>query len=343
MNNRIKYLDGLRGIAILLVFFFHAFACGGLTDLPFKDDFRAIVVFNYGFLGVQLFFMISGFFILMTLEKSKNYIQFIFKRWLRLFPAMLLANIIVFSTATLFPERPYGLPQIQNIISGLIFVEPIIIQKLTGFDLGILEGVFWTLFVEVKFYILFGAAYFYLGKKQSVLFISLLFIGWFIPHNLGYEVHFFKVISDTLSLQNYGWFATGAVSYICYNNTNLKWLIYTASVGLLSVLSLYFDPTRMLYMLTLFTLFQLTIYWQFLQKCLENQFLLFFGFISYPLYLMHENILIATLSKLDRMNFPLPKFLYPFIPLFFLSAIAWIIVKWLDPVIKKQISNWIKK
>ena len=75
---RIKYLDGLRGIAILLVILYHAFGGNGYNGvIHYGGSFSDVLFFKFGYLGVQLFFLISGFVILMTLEKSKSFIHFI--------------------------------------------------------------------------------------------------------------------------------------------------------------------------------------------------------------------------------------------------------------------------
>ena len=97
---RISYLDGHRGIAILLVLLYHAFS--RWTELvPYGNDFADFPLFRFGYLGVELFFLISGFVILMTLEKFNSFTEFMYHRWLRLFPAMLICSLFVFFTAAL--------------------------------------------------------------------------------------------------------------------------------------------------------------------------------------------------------------------------------------------------
>jgi len=94
-NNRIAFLDGLRGLAILGVLIFHAY--GSFPQhLPSGDRF-VVVPIRLGYVGVQLFFIISGFVILMTLEKCSTLFDFGVRRWLRLFPAMLFASVLIFS------------------------------------------------------------------------------------------------------------------------------------------------------------------------------------------------------------------------------------------------------
>ena len=69
---RIEFLDGLRGLAILLVIFFHAFVRWP-NIVPYGSSYSDFIFFKYGYLGVELFFLISGFVILMSLEKNKHF------------------------------------------------------------------------------------------------------------------------------------------------------------------------------------------------------------------------------------------------------------------------------
>ena len=53
--NRIQFLDGLRGIAILLVICFHSYTRWP-KFVPYGHQFSDFYLFKYGYLGVQLFF-----------------------------------------------------------------------------------------------------------------------------------------------------------------------------------------------------------------------------------------------------------------------------------------------
>src|SRR5690348_9141450 len=83
-RNRIKGLDALRGVAACSVLVFHYTTnyqrvYGHHGAMPFS--------FPYGPFGVQLFFLISGFVIFMTLEKTSRPSDFVRSRFSRLFPA----------------------------------------------------------------------------------------------------------------------------------------------------------------------------------------------------------------------------------------------------------------
>ncbi len=156
--NRIEFLDGLRGLAVLLVILFHSYARWPEL-VPYGSTFSDIMLFSYGWLGVQLFFLISGFVIFMTLDRCTNLSEFFARRWLRLFPAMLICSLFIWYTAPLFPERPAGLPTIDQLIPGLTFVDPQWLQRF-GIHAKPIEGAFWSLFIEAQFYVVAGASYF---------------------------------------------------------------------------------------------------------------------------------------------------------------------------------------
>ncbi|WAH61698.1 acyltransferase family protein (plasmid) [Pseudomonas silvicola] len=67
----------MRGLAILMVIGYHAYMHVGQNCLPYVNLTQHIPVFSFGWLGVELFFMISGFVIFMTLDKSESYISFL--------------------------------------------------------------------------------------------------------------------------------------------------------------------------------------------------------------------------------------------------------------------------
>ena len=77
ITRRIDFLDGLRGVAIILVILYHAYARWP-TFVPYETTFGNILFFKYGYLGVQLFFLISGFVILLSLDNCKSFKNFIY-------------------------------------------------------------------------------------------------------------------------------------------------------------------------------------------------------------------------------------------------------------------------
>jgi peptidoglycan/LPS O-acetylase OafA/YrhL len=140
-------LDGFRGISVLLVFASHSFvvALGGL-----------------GVLGVQMFFVLSGFLITSLLvhewdaTRSIRLSHFYMRRALRLLPALvlLLAAVVVYSTLVL-PEGVRG-PQYEAATAALLYVYnwALIFGWISANNLLIHC---WTLAVEEHFYLLWPA------------------------------------------------------------------------------------------------------------------------------------------------------------------------------------------
>ena len=122
MDYRAKNLDGLRGLAILMVVVFH-FNLSFLSILSPPHFFHeTIKITQYGASGVNLFFLISGFVISNSLEKNNNLI-FLKKRWLRLFPSMLAATIIIliFSYNMELENKFVHNTSLINILAGIFF------------------------------------------------------------------------------------------------------------------------------------------------------------------------------------------------------------------------------
>ncbi len=85
---RIGYLDGLRGLAIALVMAWHYTCAPHARYLPYGATLRGVPIIADGWIGVYLFFLISGYVVSLSLERSSGLGDFLWRRWLRLFPAM---------------------------------------------------------------------------------------------------------------------------------------------------------------------------------------------------------------------------------------------------------------
>ncbi len=173
MNNEIPSrthypgLDGLRGIAILLVILFHNF-----WFIPFL---------NYGQFGVDLFFVISGFLITEILLKSKSsanyFTNFYGRRLVRIFPIYYLCLALIFfvlpdqllldgSLKTSRTDQWWFWAYLQNWLFAT-----------QGIPVGTVPiGHFWTLAVEEQFYLLWPPIIFFIRdlKKLLVVCIAIL-------------------------------------------------------------------------------------------------------------------------------------------------------------------------
>lgn len=343
-TRRIESLDGLRGLAILLVVGFHAFARWAEL-IPWASVHGDWPVFKYGYLGVHLFFLISGFVIYLTLDKCAGWGEFMLRRWLRLFPSMLIATVLLMSTAFLLPERPSGTLRLIDTLPGLLFIEPMLLNKLLTTRVELIEGAFWSLLVEVKFYVIFGAMYFFNKTKGIYSLIALFFVG-FLYHTV---THLFPalsmknvgtIITHVLSLQHFGWFAIGALLYKRQAEHQNKFFYMALALLPLAILETgWTDIEVALACLVVFTIFTATLFIESVAKIFASRFFIFFGAISYPLYLIHESSMVALTIKTHQYFSFIPDMLTPLPGLALIVLLAWVIEKYIEPAVKRQIKS----
>lgn len=154
-QRRVANLDILRGVAALLVCIFH-------FD---RNGFSGIGLFSsaakYGFVGVDIFFVVSGFIIPFALERSQFNLQstgsFLLSRLLRLYPAYLIAiliNIALWQLSSLLPGFRGSNPSlnVSQIIGNLLLICDF--QKQSW-----ISPVFWSLAIEAQYYVLMAISY----------------------------------------------------------------------------------------------------------------------------------------------------------------------------------------
>ncbi|WP_147198918.1 acyltransferase [Pantoea sp. MBD-2R] len=340
---RIKHLDGMRGLAILLVIGFHAYSRWS-SLLNFATITKNFPLFSFGYLGVPLFFMISGFVIFMTLDKSKGFVNFMLKRWLRLFPAMVIVSLLVYFTAHLFAERPGGIPSPSNLIPGLLFIDPLILKYIIGYHINGLEGSFWSLYVEAVFYIVIGAVYFTAGRKYclpSLLLPMLLVAGASAFKSLGHPE-----IADFVAkfgFIHYSWFMIGCLLYERMNNRDVKFHYALVCVAVLINFAYYVKNTGPLVIIPLvlaIILFTVSFYSSHVQRFLSTKLLTAVGFSSYALYLIHENLMIASLRKIDALvQNDYVMLIMPVLVVSVIYCIAFLITKYAEPFLRNILKS----
>lgn len=164
---RIELLDYGRFLAAISVVAFHYFFNGiangkisSITHIP-----EVIDIAKYGYLGVEFFFMISGYVIFLS-AKNRSASEFLVSRAIRLYPAFWVAVIFTSLVAVfLGGERmSVSLPQV---LANLTMASP-------AFGYNYVDGVYWTLAVELTFYI---AVFFFLliGLSKN---LSKVFLIW---------------------------------------------------------------------------------------------------------------------------------------------------------------------
>ena len=174
-NNRLAYLDGLRAIAILGVVSFHYYIhVPMISEVSYGNSVGDLFFIRYGNFGVMLFFSISGFVITLTLDSSRSLIHFYSKRFSRLFPTMLICSTLTYIASLVLPIPPALTA--YNFLPSLTFLDPRLfnfIFRTTQFEW--MDGVYWSLFTEIRFYLIVSLVYFYCKNNffRNLLYISL--------------------------------------------------------------------------------------------------------------------------------------------------------------------------
>lgn len=143
MNARFRELDGLRGIAALAVLVAHF---TGSYNSFYVDDPHASFDFPQGAFGVQLFFLISGFVILMSAMRARRPTDFVISRVSRIYPAYWLSLILAVIIGRIFQTAQSQATAWEIAVNATMF------QRF--FQIPNIVDVYWTLAIELQFYIL---------------------------------------------------------------------------------------------------------------------------------------------------------------------------------------------
>src|SRR6266542_6211843 len=168
-DERFKELDGLRGISVILVISLHIFKRSGYFTK--HETLHFITSLTYiGWLGVDIFFTLSGFLITSILLKTKsenNYFRnFYARRILRIFP--LYYVFIIVMLAFLPTLAPYYNSNISTAIPFLFLYAQnwMGILGLTG--LPAIMAVTWSLAIEEQFYLMWPAMVYYTRRETLI-------------------------------------------------------------------------------------------------------------------------------------------------------------------------------
>jgi peptidoglycan/LPS O-acetylase OafA/YrhL len=170
-------LDGIRGTAILAVLLFHFIAPENRDGLA---NAAVSWLFSYGALGVDLFFLLSGFLITGILYDSRadaHYFRnFYMRRTLRIFPLYYAVLLIIFLVLPLIPAfQGSELSDMQAHQSwAWLYAVNIYLAIHDGWVLSYIEH-FWSLAVEEQFYLIWPLAVWLLAAKPRT-FLTFAFI-----------------------------------------------------------------------------------------------------------------------------------------------------------------------
>lgn len=294
-------LDMLRGFAAISVVLYHF--TYGLPTLGKSDGGGTLVkfaslalksMFSWGHMGVEVFFVISGFVIPYSLWNAhyqlRNFSAYMLKRILRICPPAYLVIALVLL-------QWFVVDNLMHPVGTNSYLSAVTPQRLLGnlfflykyADSRWIIGVFWTLAVEFQFYIVIGLLFNYLFKTKNIVWFVLLFTGMalfnYIPHFPTYTFFHYSPL-----------FALGGITLLYYKN----------QISLLSFLliSSWFFGLGFLMMPFVANIFGLATAMLIAFVRVRHSVFSFFGKISFSLYLTH--VVVGSTSE-----FLLAKFFPP--------------------------------
>ncbi|MET0507584.1 MAG: acyltransferase family protein [Burkholderiaceae bacterium] len=289
---RLAQIDGLRGIAAMYVALFHF---TDRYDQLFEHSRPMAWSVRHGLAGVELFFVISGFVIFMTLERCRTPLDFIVSRASRLLPAYwaAVALVALYLHATAAPGSEPGWLQ--------ILVNLTMIQELLG--VPSLDGVYWSLQAELLFYLMMLCLWIVGGTRHPATLV-VVWIGLSLAEQLA-RLSGLRgapyAVQTVFNLTWCPWFALGIIAYLSRGTGRLGPALTTAlSLAIVDVL-LRQGPLDCLVAAASFVLVRQASRGRL--GLLETRPLLFLGAVSYPLYLVNEKVSWLTIGAVEAAGY----------------------------------------
>jgi peptidoglycan/LPS O-acetylase OafA/YrhL len=315
-------LDALRGVASLSVCLFHT-ALGNQEFLS-KNNYVALLA-SKGWVGVEIFFIISGFIIPYSMHMAGyNYRflgQFITKRFVRIEPPYLLSIIFVLILNYISSLAPIyqGKPFVINMSQFLLHLGYLI--PFTEYTWYI--DVYWTLAIEFQYYIIVVILFTFLFSNRKIISVSALLFFSFL----------FLLVKNERMMPHYSLlFGIGILSALFFVEHYNKVLFFVLLTILLVCIYIQFDTLILLASI-------LSLLFIFFVKD-ATKLLKFLGMISYSLYLVHIPVSNRIINLSSR--FIEGEIQRTLIVLF--AVIISVFVAWLFYVIiEKPAIQWAKK
>jgi peptidoglycan/LPS O-acetylase OafA/YrhL len=293
-------IHGLRGLAAILVVFFHVHGMGSKNNALWTsiESIR-----SFGPFCVCIFFCISGFLIAQTLEKHNSLRIFAKNRLVRIYPVFLLLHLIMFAIG---PAKGYdwmgilkygSLDYFKAFFANLLFLPGI-------FDLPIAQKNAWSLSYEALFYILAGLVWktstTLRGMAKNICYILLAIASVAIVYNRINAVFFLIGVGCYLIQSNYERqefeFARSATKSTVLSIKILAFLPLpsTYRLGLpalvIAAIGYAYHPLIAVPFLSIFFI-EVVREEAFSAQILRLRAIQFLGTISYSLYLIHPFVM----------------------------------------------------
>lgn len=292
--SRFLAVDGLRGIAAMAVVFYHLY--GNL-----KDELSSVLpllltkIFTYGYLGVPIFFVISGLVISISVGNNKitrSYaLNFILRRSLRLDPtywAVIFFSLLLLAVKNHLTHSAEPYPSTGGVIAHMFYLQDILGVR------PLISVVFWTLCLEVQFYLFYLFSLFLfqrLGGKDNSLWLHTIALMLLGIYSILLDRAALVIEQPGLFLSNWHYFLLGVLVGKIVRAEGFALQLFAVWIAFEIISSIYFGvkPYQVAGVLTAIVFFAL---WKMdlMGKVFVSPVLQYLGKISYPLYLIHPDV-----------------------------------------------------
>jgi peptidoglycan/LPS O-acetylase OafA/YrhL len=328
-SQRVPALDLLRFIAAFSVMLYHYVSHRPLADGSLS--FMATVT-QQGYLGVDVFFMISGFVILWSAH-GRSATAFTRARILRLYPEFWLAMLI--TTLMLYTGGQHV--DLRQLVGNATMV-----PQYVGVEM--IDGVYWTLAIEIKFYALVWLLIVsrQIGRLEIALYVWLVLTAVAEAFNVG------SIVRSVLIFPYGAHFAAGGLFYLVYESgwTRVRAIAVAVALPLCIVSSIsqidqFVDPVRITMSVKMATAAVICVAFVCfailprLQSIRWPAGVAVIGGLTYPLYLTHN---VGKAIFLQRITAG-PLWARTLVAIAFSLALAWLVMwiakRFITPALKK--------
>lgn len=330
MKRRILELDAFRGIAALAVAVHH------FTEEAYKGS-----LFSLGSTGVDLFFIISGYVIFLTVNHTRNWKEFTVSRFARLYPTYWAALAFTIILHQIFQP---GELSIYRVLWNITMLQ----------SLGLATSIdpsYWTLGVELTFYFLILIIYKSKQLERVELWGVLLMVFLFVVHAILPTMWWkgYNSLTHRIEFVNHApFFFIGILFYIIQHKENNFYRYIIIGLCFLFQVMLHYkgytfytiSKTQHTMMMSIYVI----IFYFFIidkMRWIVNPVTLFFGKISYSFYLLHhwfgKKVLLPIFANLH----------IPFLSSFLLALLTCILIAtlfnhYIENPTNRYVKNWYK-
>lgn len=310
----------LRFFAAFIVVLFHL-----NLFVPYVDNWYRNLV-KYGWLGVPMFFVISGYCIMLSASNSSRSSSFLIKRFFRIYPTYWVSLVIVLAAA-LFQKIYTGTNSVANIPATIThFIANITLFTWPLNNIKISNFVYWTLTCEVIFYVIIGITLMFKVSylKQACLIIISL-VSFLLPYQREGYLFFFDQWPS---------FGLGISLYFLFNkrgNADLACALLLFLINMYSMIIKNSALHQMEYIMAALLTFFIIAGSHFIQSS-KNIFSVL-GEHSYAVYLIHVPIGFFILGYFKTsyiIKHPFATLFYDVLVYSLISIVAWQIFKFIE-------------